>query len=225
VDGWSSDEHDDIIVGRRRMRAGRRRPPVSRLRLPLIIIVVLLVLGGAVYGVIWLRRPTGLAALPNPAVGTPGGFLASIGSGNTITVGLQIRNVADVPITLTQARIVTPAGVSKVAITLVPTTEDNKGFALEGTLPAAAPVRLGVDASNRNAILVARFTVNCSGLPASGAPGGERIFVTVQIDQQQREDELTPPAVGTVPWLTATARRVCTDPVPTGSAKPPLPPA
>ena len=207
------------------MRAGRRRPPVSRLRLPLIIIVVLLVIGGAVYGVLWLRKPKGLAALPNPAVATPGGFLASIGSGNTITVGLQIRNVSDVPITLTQARITPPTGVSQVAITIVPTTEDNKGFALEGTLPASAPVRLGVDTANRNAILVARFTVNCSNLPASGSPGGERIFVTVQIDRQDREDELTPPAVGAVPWLTATARRVCTDPVPTASPKAPLPPA
>ena len=54
------------------MRAGRRRPPVSRLRLPLIIIVVLLVIGGGVYGVLWLRKPKGLAALPNPAVATPG---------------------------------------------------------------------------------------------------------------------------------------------------------
>jgi hypothetical protein len=218
------DEQDDIVVGRRRMRAGRRRLPASRLRWPLIGVVVLLLLGAGVYGVTWLRKPKGLAALPNPAVATPGGFLASIGSGNTITVGLQIRNVANVPVTLTEARIITPSGVSKVTVTLVPTGQDNKGFALEGSLPASAPVRLGTDVADRNAILVARFSVDCAKLPATGAPGGERIFVTVQVDQQQREDELTPPAVGTVPWLTATARRVCTDPVPTTSAKSQLPP-
>jgi hypothetical protein len=224
VDGWKSDEHDDIIVGRRRMRAGRRRTPTSRLRWPIIGIVVLLVLGGAVYGVLWLRKPRGLAALPNPTVATPGGFRASIGSGNTITVGLQVRNVANVPITLTQARIVAPTGLSGVAITLVPTGEDNQGFALDGTLPVSAPVRLGTDVADRNAIIVARFVVDCGAVPANGVPGGEQIFVTVEVDQQQREEELTPPAVGTVPWLTATARRMCTDPLPTTSAKPQLPP-
>jgi hypothetical protein len=224
VDGWSSEEQDDIVVGRRRMRAGRRRPPVSRLRLPIIVVVALVLVAGAVFGVIWLRRPSGLAAISGPAVATPGGFRASIGSGNTITVGLQVRNVSNMSITLTQARIVAPGGLTKVAITLVPTGEDNKGFALDGSLPASGPVRLGTDLSNSNAIIVARYTVNCAGLPPTGNPGGEAIFVTVQVDQQQREEELTPPAVGTVPWLTATARRVCTDPLPTQSAKPPLGP-
>src|SRR5262245_63293167 len=125
------------------MRVGRRRTPVSRLRTPIILVVLLLLAGAVTYGVIWLRRPKGLAAVPNPAVATPGGFRASIGASNTITVGLQIRNVTDVPITVAQARIVPPPGLSKVAVTLVPTGEDNKGFALDGTLPASAPVRLG----------------------------------------------------------------------------------
>ena len=181
-------------------------------------------LAGAVYGITVLRKPKGLAALPNPAIVTPGGFLASIGSGNTITVGLQVRNVANVPVTLTQARIVAPSGLSKVIITQVPTGEDNSGFALAGTLPASAPVRLGTEVADRNAIILARFSVNCAELPASGAPGGEQIFVTVQVDQQEREEELTPPAVGTVPWLTATARRLCTDPLPATSGQPQLPP-
>jgi len=224
VDGWSSDEQDDVIVSRRRMRTGKRRTPVSRLRGPIIAIVVLLVLAGAAYGFLWLRKPKGLAALPNPAIATPGGFLAYIGSGNTITVGLQVRNVANVPVTLAQARIVPPSGLAKVIVTQVPTGEDNSGFALAGTLPASAPVRLGTDVSDRNAIILARFTVNSSHLPASGVPGGEQIFVTVQVDQQQREEELTPPAVGTVPWLTATARRLCTDPLPATSGQPQLPP-
>jgi len=224
VDGWSSDEQDDVIVSRRRMRTGKRRTPVSRLRGPIIAIVVLLVLAGAAYGFLWLRKPKGLAALPNPAIATPGGFLAYIGSGNTITVGLQVRNVANVPVTLAQARIVPPSGLAKVIVTQVPTGEDNSGFALAGTLPASAPVRLGTGVSDRNAIILARFTVNCSQLPASGVPGGEQIFVTVQVDQQQREEELTPPAVGTVPWLTATARRLCTDPLPATSGQPQLPP-
>jgi len=224
VDGWSSDEQDDVIVSRRRMRTGKRRTPVSRLRGPIIAIVVLLVLAGAAYGFLWLRKPKGLAALPNPAIATPGGFLAYIGSGNTITVGLQVRNVANVPVTLAQARIVPPSGLAKVIVTQVPTGEDNSGFALAGTLPASAPVRLGTDVSDRNAIILARFTVNCSQLPASGVPGGEQIFVTVQVDQQQREEELTPPAVGTMPWLTATARRLCSDPLPATSGQPQLPP-
>jgi hypothetical protein len=185
---------------------------------------VVALLAGAVYGAMWLRRPKGFDALPNPTVATPGGFRASIGSGNTITVGLQVRNVTDVPITLTQARIVPPAGLSKVAITLVPTGEDNQGFALDGTLPASAPVRLGTGTADRNAIIVARFQVSCSGLASTGVPGGEQIFVTVQVDQQQREEELTPPAVGTVPWLTATAQRICLDPLPTTSGQPQLPP-
>jgi hypothetical protein len=132
--------------------------------------------------------------------------------------------VANVPVTLTQARIVPPSGLAKVIVTQVPTGEDNSGFALAGTLPASAPVRLGTNVSDRNAIILARFTVNCSQLPASGVPGGEQIFVTVQVDQQQREEELTPPAVGTVPWLTATARRLCTDPLPATSGQPQLPP-
>ena len=224
MDGWSSDEQDDVIVSRRRMRTGKRRTPVSRLRGPIIAIVVLLVLAGAAYGFLWLRKPKGLAALPNPAIATPGGFLAYIGSGNTITVGLQVRNVANVPVTLAQARIVPPSGLAKVIVTQVPTGEDNSGFALAGTLPASGPVRLGTDVSDRSAIILARFTVNCSQLPASGVPGGEQIFVTVQVDQQQREEELTPPAVGTVPWLTATARRLCTDPLPATSGQPQLPP-
>jgi len=46
----------------------------------------------------YLFRPTGLAALPEQSVGGAGGFRASIGAKNTITVGLEIRNAADVPL-------------------------------------------------------------------------------------------------------------------------------
>jgi hypothetical protein len=42
----------------------------------------------------------------------------------------------------------------------------------------------------------------------------------------EREEELTPPVVGDVQWLAASAQRVCTDPVPTGTqgGDQPLPP-
>jgi hypothetical protein len=242
VDGWNQEEAEEIVTGRR-MRAGRRRIPTSGLRWVVIAVVILVVVGGGVAGFLYLTRPTGLAALPAQAVVTPGGFRASIGANNTITVGLEIRNAADIPITVVAARIVAPPGLTSVALTVVPTGPDNEGFKLEGDLPAPAPIQLGVDAADRNAIVAARFTVNCSGLlggaPATGRPSGtpsagtvgasdqpsgEQIFVTIEVSGQQRVEELTPPVVGDAPWLTATAHRVCLDPLPTTSAQPPLSP-
>jgi len=239
VDGWNQEEAEEIVTGRR-MRAGRRRIPTSSLRWVVIAVVILLVVAGGVAGVLYLNRPTGLAALPSQAVVTPGGFRASIGANNTITVGLEIRNAADVPITVVEARIVAPPGLTGVTVTVVPTGPDNEGFKLEGDLPAPTRIELGVDAANRNAIVAARFTVNCSGLldaaPASGRPtaattlaptgqpSGEQIFVTIEVAGQQRVEELTPPVVGDSPWLSATAHRVCLDPLPTTSAQPPLNP-
>jgi hypothetical protein len=93
VDGWSSEEQDDIIVGRRRMRVGRRRIPVSRLRWPIIGIIGLVVLAGAVYGI--TAAPPGARGAAEPAIATPA-VPRLHGSGNTITVGLQVRNVANV---------------------------------------------------------------------------------------------------------------------------------
>jgi hypothetical protein len=154
----------------------------------------------------------------------PGGFRASIGANKTITVGLEIRNAADVALTVVAARIVAPAGLTSVKLTVVPVGDENKGFALEGDLPPATPVDLGTEPTNRNGIIAARFTVDCAGLLAAGASTGEQIFVTVQVGKEQREEELTPPVVGDTPWLTATAKRVCLDPISTATAAPPLPP-
>jgi hypothetical protein len=223
VDVWSPEETGEIVVGRRRMRGGRRRYHVPGHR-PLIIAAIALVVAGAlVGGYFWFIRPKGMAALPNPAVVAPGGFRASIGDANTITVGLEVRNVTDTPLTLVEARVVPPAGLTLVKLSVAPTGPENEGFALEGDLPASTSVNLGTAVADRNAIIAARFTVNCAELPKADAFSGEQIFVTIQLGQEKRTEELTPPVVGDMPWLTATARRVCLDPVPTGSAEPPLP--
>jgi hypothetical protein len=223
VDVWSPDETGEIIVGRRRMRGGRRRHQVPGVRPVIIAVVAVLVAGAAVGGYFWLIRPKGIAALPDPAVVAPGGFRASIGSANTITVGLEVRNVTDTPLTLAEAKVVPPAGLTLVKLSVAPTGPDNEGFALEGDLPASTSVNLGTAVADRNAIIAARFTVDCAQLPKADAFSGEQIFVTIQLGQERRTEELTPPVVGDTAWLTATARRVCLDPVPTGSAEPPLP--
>ncbi len=224
VAGWETEESEEIVVGKRRMRFGRRRSQQGPLTTIITIIVAVVVMGLAVGAYLWLTRPTGLAALPNPAVVPPGGFRASIGADNTITVGLEVRNTADVPITLIEARIVAPAGLTSVQLSIIPTGEGNEGFALDGDLPPAAPVVLGTTATDRNAIIAARFTVDCAGLLAAGGDTSEQIFVTVKVGDEQRVEELTPPAVGDLPWLTATGQRACLDPVTTASPEPPLPP-
>jgi hypothetical protein len=220
--GWNVDDQDEVVVGKRRMRAKRRRP--SR-RAVVWIVVVVLVLGGAAFGAYrWFNRPTGLAATPVPAVVAPGGFRASIGAANTITVGLEVRNITDVPLTLIDARVVPPPGLTELEVTIAPPGEGNVGFTLDGPLPAIEPVRLGTDGADRNAVVAARFSVRCDALPTPDAPTGEQIFVTIRIGDERRDEELTPPVVDDVPWLTATALRVCSDPVPTESPEPPLPP-
>lgn len=205
------------------MRTGRRRSRIRGLRW-IVTAVIVVVVGGLTYGGYLMFRPTGLAALPERAVVAPGGFRASIGANNSITVGLEIRNAADVPVTIVGAKIVAPTGLTSVGITVVPSGDGNKGFTLDGELPPHTPVELGTDAANRNGIIAARFTVDCAGLSATQGPTGEEIVVTIQVGNEQRTEDLTPPVVGTVPWLTATANRLCLDPVPTGPAPTPLPP-
>ena len=224
VDGWDSEDPKEIVVGDRRMRVGRRRAGRRPLAVAIAIVLAVAVVGLAVGGYFWFTRPTGLAAMPNPAVVAPGGFRATIGANNTITVGLEVRNTADNPLTLIEARIVAPAGLTSLQLAIIPTGDGNQGFALDGDLPPTAPVQLGTTAIDRNAIIAARFTVDCAGLLASGAATNEQIFVTVQVGDQQRVEELTPPAVGDLPWLTATAQRACLDPVSTESPEPQLPP-
>jgi hypothetical protein len=217
--GWNTDGQDEVVVGKRRMRA-RRRPVLWT-----VTVVVVLILAAGAYGAYrWLNRPTGLAATPSPAVVAPGGFRASIGDNNTITVGLEVRSVANAPLTLVAARIVPPSGLTGQEVTIVPPGEGNVGFTLEGPLPASQPVTLGTAGADRNAVVAARFTVDCTALPAPEDPTGEQIFVTIRIGDEHRDEELTPPVVDDVPWLTATALRVCRDPLPTASPEPPLPP-
>jgi hypothetical protein len=224
VDGWSSDDTETIAVGDRRMRVRRRRGRVGGIR-PIIIVGVVALLAAAGVGYyFWSNQPTGLAALRGPAIVAAGGFQASVGANQTITVGLEIRNVTDVQVTVVAARIVAPTGLTTLALTIVPPGEQNKNFGLSGDLPPAAPVELGTNGIDRNAIVAARFRVDCAALPASNAPTGEQIFVTVRVGAEQREEELTSPVVGTTPWLTATARSACVQPSASGSIPTPLPP-
>jgi hypothetical protein len=209
------------------MRVGRRRSGRSAGAWLVIVLLVLLVAGGVSAGVyfMWMRKPSGLEAIPNPAVVAPGGFNATIGANKTITVGLEVRNTASVPVTLLSARIVAPAGLRSTALTVLPPGPENQGFDLAGNLPAAAPVQLGTGDADRDAVVAARFTVNCQELLATDAVLDEQIFVTIQVGTDRREEELTPPVVGDTQWLTATAQRVCLDPVPTGGGDDkPLPP-
>jgi hypothetical protein len=226
VDGWSSDEREEIAVGDRTMRVRRRirRRGGLGVVIAFAAVVTLVVVGYIVYQ--YQHRPRGLAALPNPAVIAPGGFRASVGTDSTITVGLEIRNTADVDVSVISARILAPSGLTGVELSLVSPGEGNRGFALDGPLPQSGVVTLGTEATQRNGILAARFKVDCTALPRPGAATGEQLFVTVRLGGEQREEELTSPVVNGTPWLTATARRACADPassVPPPSPLPPLP--
>jgi hypothetical protein len=224
VDGWSSDDTETIAVGDRRMRVRRRRSGVRGAR-PLVVFGVVALLAALAVGyLVWSNRPTGLAALPDPAIVAAGGFQASVGANQTITVGLEIRNVTEVSVTVVAARIVVPNGLTIATLTILPPGEANQNFALGGDLPPAAPVALGTEGIDRNAIVAARFRVDCDELPASNAPTGEQIFVTVRVGSEEREEELTSPVVGGVPWLTASARSACVEPSASGSNPTPLPP-
>jgi hypothetical protein len=222
VDGWSSDDTDTIAVGDRRMRVRRRRQ--ARVR-PLVVIataVLLIAVGLGAY--FWFERPSGLAALPGPAIVAAGAFQAKVGANHTITVALEIRNTTDVSVTVIRARIMAPSGLTQTALSVLPPGEQNKNLALSGELPPAAPVDLGTNGVDRNAIIAARFQVDCTRLPSTNGPTGEQIFVTVRVGDEQREEELTSPVVGSTPWLTATARSTCVQPSGSGSFPTPLPP-
>jgi hypothetical protein len=223
VDGWDTQDIEEIVVGGRRMRVGRRR--LTRGPKPWVIALILVVLAGTgVGGYFWLTSEPEADTIPNPAVVASGGFRADIGVYNTITIGLVVNNRANIAVTLIEARVVAPAGLTSTALAIVPTGEGNEGLALDGDLPPTVPVELGVAAADKSAIIAARFTVNCDGLLAEGASTTEQIFVTVRVGEEQREEELTPPVVGDEPWLYGAARRACLDPVPTGTPDQPLPP-
>ena len=223
-EGWNTDDAEETIAGKRRKRPKRRRTMRRSLAWAIALAVVLAVLGATVGIYRWLNRPTGLAALPGTAVVAPGGFRASIDDGNTITVGLEVRSVADDPVTLVAAEIVPPPGLTGVQVTIIPPGEGNEGFALDGQLPEPAPVTLGTTGADRNAIVAARFTVDCRALPDADSVTGEQIFVTIRLGDEERVEELTPPVVDDVAWLTATAQRACRDPLTTSTPEQPLPP-
>ena len=195
-------------------------------RLVWVLAVVVLLAAGVGAATLWWRRPAASAPTQQEDVIEPGGYRAAIQPRNVITLGLQVQSIANEPVTLVQARITAPRGLTKMALTIVPVGQDNQGFALEGDLPASTPVRLGTDDATRSAIVAARFKVDCNALLATdstAADDDEQIFVTVQVGQAEHEEELTPPAVGDLPWLTAAAQRACLDPVPTGKPESPLP--
>jgi hypothetical protein len=222
VSGWDADGTGEIIVGRRRVRAGKRR---STRRIPkrVTLLVLLMIAGLGAGGYYLVTRPTGLEAVAGPTVIAPGGFRASIGTDNTITVGLELRSVADFDITLLDPKVVPPAGLTVIAVTLLGIGEGNEGFALTGALPPNQPLVLGTTEQERNGILAAQLRVDCAKLdPQTGS--GEQIFVTVQVGDDRRVEELTSPVIGELPWLVATAATSCADPEPTGTAEPPLPP-
>jgi hypothetical protein len=223
--GWTSDGTGDIVVGKRRMRAKRRRN-VGRLLFWSLTVALVAVAGAAAALLYVYNRPdAGPPADPGPAVVAPGGFRASLGDGDTITVGLEVRSVLDTPLTLVSARVTAPPGITPTVVTILSPGPENEGFALAGDLPPPTPVTLGTTGPDRNAVVAARFTVDCDGLPTPAAVPDEQIFVTIEVAGQRREEELTPPVVDDVPWLTATAQRLCSgDDDEGGEAEEPLPP-
>ncbi len=184
---------------------------------------VLAVLGLGAGAFYWFTRPTGLDAIPGQAVIAPGGSLATVEDDNIVTVGLEISNISGVELTVLKVEITPPAGVTAIRVTIVPPGPENEGFSLEGDLPEPAPVSLGSEATGR-AIIAGRFKVDCKALLPAGSLTGEQILVTIQVGGQQRVEELTPPVIGDVPWLTASAHRICDDPPSTTAPEPPDPP-
>jgi hypothetical protein len=182
---------------------------------------VVVVVGLGVGAVLWFNRPTGLAALPPQAIDSPGGFRSTINSADTFTVGINLQNTADEQVTLVSARIIAPVGLTNTDLSVLPVGPENAGFTLNGDLTPGGSVRLG---PGEDAVVAARYKVDCQQLLASAQPTDEQIFVTIQVGTEQREEEITVPVVGDIPWLTATGTRTCIDPVPTGSAEPPDPP-
>jgi hypothetical protein len=221
VDGW--DDTATIMVGDRRMRVRRRR--ARRLNAWVVIAILVVLAAAAVGGYLWVKRPAGLNAVHGNAVIAAGAFQAKVGADHVITVSLEIRNVASEQITVTGAQFVPPAGLTQVALTVLPLGANNSNLAvLAGDFPASSPVTLATDGIGQNGILAARFKVACNALPSLTAPSGEQIFVTVRSGQDERREELTPPVIAGTPWLLATARSACTEQTDDPGLNTPLPP-
>jgi hypothetical protein len=222
VSGW--DETETILVGDRRMRVRRRRPPRVRINPWAVIAIIVVVVAIGAAAVLYLNRSDGLEEVDGPAIEAPGAFQAKVGADNTITVALEIRNVTDENVTVIGARVVPPAGLTQTALSVLPPGDQNRNLSLEGELPPSAPVTLGTDGVDRNAVVAARFHVDCADLGAISGVSGEQIFVIVRLGADQREELLTSPVVAGTPWLAATAHSACNQPTVTGDLPTPLPP-
>jgi len=218
------EEIEEILVGDRRMRVRRRRPPRLRVN-PWIVVAVVVVLVVAGIGVYLFReRPTGLQAVAGPVVVAPGGYQAKVEPDSTITVALEIRNVSDERVTVVGARVVPPAGLRPLGVSVLSPGEHNRNLTLTGDLPPSSPVTLGTTGVERNAAVVARFRVECADVSATATTSGEQVFVTVRLGNDQREEQLTPPVVDGFPWLAAMARNACAGSSPGDEPPTPLPP-
>jgi hypothetical protein len=218
-----AEDIESIVVGDdHRMRVRRRLVPARRIR-PLAVIAAVVVTAGAAVGVyLFQSRPEGFAAVDGAAVVSAGAYQSKI-AGDTITVAMEIRNVTDETVTVVSARIVAPTGLTQLAIALLAPGERNRNLNLDAELPALTPVTLGTAGVDRNGFVAARFQVDCAGLPPTTGVTGERVFVTVRLGDDQREEELTPPVLGGTPWLTATGRNACQQPGTPTAIPTPLP--
>jgi hypothetical protein len=222
VSDWEDTE--TILVGDRRMRVRRRltrrRPRVR----PWVVVAVVAALAAVAVGVaVYATRPRGFEAVDGSAVTASGAFQTKISSDDVITVAMEVRNIADEPVTLVSARLVPPDGLTPLAIALIAPDERNQNLNLDAELPPLVPISLGTEGLARNGIVAARFAVDCDALPPTAGATGERVFVTVRIGDDERQEELTPPVVAGVPWLTATARGACAGPITATTVPTPLP--
>jgi hypothetical protein len=216
VDGWDTQDLEGIVE-RRRMRGGSRRRR-SMLSPPVIgggIVALLLVVGVVTY-LLWPSHNAGIAGLPDQALTSPG-YSARIGANDTVTIALRVRNTTSLTVKIVSATFSAPAGLTRTGLTIVPAGKENEGFDLNGALPPSQQVQLGTTPDNRDAVVAARYTVNCKQLQASTEITDESITIRVEVDGQQRDEEITAPAVGDQQWLDASAERVCTSPPPTSN--------
>lgn len=221
VSGWEDTE--TIVVGDRRMRVRRRLTRRRRVN-PWAVLAIVVVLAAAGVGTyLYMNRPQGLDAVDGAAVSAAGAFQAKENGDGIITVALEIRNVTDDPLTVLSARLVPPSGLTQLGVGLLAPDEQNSSLNLDAELPPLEPIALGTTGVERNGIVVARFQVTCEALPDVSAATGERIFVTIRLGEDQREEELIPPVYDGTSWLTATARGACLRPSINGEIPTPLP--